>query len=149
MCFIGFPCSPDPNDGYATNEDFQELIAIYHQDAKKTKRVKPSVDKGDADDKVDEVHKGDHCFSVEDSGTVKEYTMIFSCEDSGWWRYKVIFDADGEQTDVFIQNKDGITHQDCMKLFAHKDDGNQLRLGHGDLFEDENWVELTLDKSVE
>ena len=148
MCFIGFPCSPDPNDGYATNEDFQELIAIYHQDAKKTKRVKPSVDEDDADDD-DKVHEGDHCFSVEDSGTVKQYTMIFSCEDSGWWHYKVIFDADGEQTDVYIENKDGITCQDDMKLFSHKDDGNKLRLGHGDHFEDENWVKLTLDKSVE
>ena len=36
-----------------------------------------------------------------------------------------------------------------MKLFAHTDDGNQLRLGHCDLFEDKNWVELTLDKSAE
>ena len=39
MCFVGFPFSPDSNDGYATNKDFQAPIAIYHQDAKKTKPV--------------------------------------------------------------------------------------------------------------
>ena len=141
MCFIGFPCSPDPNDGYATNEDFQELIAIYHQDAKKTKRVKPSVDEGDADDGVPE---GDNCLDRDESFTVKEYTMAYGGSGgSSSWNYKVIFDADGEQTDVFISNKDGTTHQSGKKIFVKKDNGDLLRLEQLS-FEDDDWAELTL-----
>jgi hypothetical protein len=137
MCFIGFPFSPDPNDGYATNEDFQELIAIYHKDAKQPKRVKPSVDK---DDDADEVHEGDGCINSDADIAVREYTMLSGSSPA--WYYMVIF-KNGEQTHVFIRNKDGTTLQSGKKLFVKKDNGDFLRLEQLS-FEDDKWTELIL-----
>lgn len=115
----------------------------YADDENKTKRTKTNInsngkfwvefcetfcdklEESDSDEEDEEEEKGDWCYGV---NACRSKTYIMAGGGSHWWNYVVEFDTDtGEQTDVYVENKDGRHIERDRSLFV-SEDGNRLAL---------------------
>lgn len=82
---------------------------------------------------------GHLCAGASDPATVITYTMAGG--GAHWWEYEVHYDADGQQTEVYINDTDGHEYLLHQVLFYYEDQPDQLRVGPR-CFDEDKWVLL-------
>ena len=82
---------------------------------------------------------GHLCAGASNPTTVITYTMADGGDD--WWEYEVHYDADGQQTEVYINDTDGHEYLLHQVLFYYEDQPDQLRVGPR-CFDEDKWVLL-------